>query len=1232
MPQTVRVAILGLLLAALINTTHAEDWPTWRHDHLRTGATGERVDPPLTQVWAFRSRQSRVAPKPGNPTQAKYPWVAWYTLPISAAGDALFFTSAADGRIVCLDAASGKMRWEFHAGCGVNRVPTIWKGKVYAGSHDGNVYCLDAKTGSLIWTYKAAPADRWFLSYGKPVSVWPVRTDVVVDADPAIYGGKAVAYFAAGVFPHDGTFLYAVDAETGQRIWRNATHAESGWRASMAPAGHLYVSKTTICVPRDFWGYFSGWGTLVTFDRATGLGTGYRADGFWPVHGAFRDKVRYFGTHASKMDEEDPNKQTAFWKHDSAPGRWIDLDSVLGVRYKRPVFFRWDPDAATVIYAGGIVYYSAFETDANKAVGSGIYARDAVSGKLLWSADVAEQANQIIVANGRLFAATRQGTIYCFAPKGAKEHGVVEEPVDADPLKGVPHFGAAAETILERTGVKAGYAVVLDCQSGALAYELAKRTKMYVLAVFPDADEAAAARNAYGRSGMHVSRVIAYHQKDGAKLPFSSYIANLIVSEAAVIGGQLPGNTEELNRMLKPIRGVALIGGKQSQEALKKWIGAEKGWEVVPDGENQWARRVRPALENPGGWTHALGDAGNTGCSHDGALKPPLGIYWYGEPQLEFPGPGALMIDGIFLLCEGDDLVARDEYTGRETWRRGHGRTDTVCAPGSVFLRYLEVIVRLDPDTGKELHAYKPPFPDAQWLAMATTGDGKTLYLVAGADDWRCMMAADVATGKIHWTLGGPGKPARWGGWNAIGLGYIYMLGGEAKDDRRAAAIAEMRAYLKATDPNRLEKFEKEIDQRDVRVLTTIDAKTGKVICERGVDITNCGGRLLPHPGYGSGKYARHYNPNVGFWMMARKDVVVFGTASGADKGWGVWPTGRYKQRGLAVHDGATGRLLWNRPCNYRTRPVIVDETIYAEPWGYDLRTGKRKTRVHPITGKTADWAWCRADKQCGVFSASTHFLFGRSLGVGYHDLLTDSGLYTFWHSRMSCSFDAFSGGGMMIKPPNAVSCRCTWSLPFTIALGHVPMPPTNPQAYPQPGPHLPVKHIYLDMGASGDRRDRAGNLWIHNNHGEGHALLLPYPVVLEKYPGAEDVRRSALYTSIENADAPFVFASTIRGLKRCVLPVNAPDSGSAVYKVKLGFSALPGDKPGSRVFDVKLDGKVVLKDFDIIKETGKADRAVWREFTLSLGKDLTIELVANSDKPTVASMPLINGVVMLRQ
>ena len=55
--------LAGLILAVLaVRTAQGDDWPMWRHDRLRTGVTGERLEPPLERIWTFRSRQARKAP------------------------------------------------------------------------------------------------------------------------------------------------------------------------------------------------------------------------------------------------------------------------------------------------------------------------------------------------------------------------------------------------------------------------------------------------------------------------------------------------------------------------------------------------------------------------------------------------------------------------------------------------------------------------------------------------------------------------------------------------------------------------------------------------------------------------------------------------------------------------------------------------------------------------------------------------------------------------------------------------------------------------------------------------------------------------------------------------------------------------------------------------------------------------------------------------------------------
>ncbi len=41
----------------------------------------------------------------------------------------------------------------------------------------------------------------------------------------------------------------------------------------------------------------------------------------------------------------------------------------------------------------------------------------------------------------------------------------------------------------------------------------------------------------------------------------------------------------------------------------------------------------------------------------------------------------------------------------------------------------------------------------------------------------------------------------------------------------------------------------------------------------------------------------------------------------------------------------STGEILWSRPVNYRTRPVVIGDRIIIEPRACDLRTGKIQMR-----------------------------------------------------------------------------------------------------------------------------------------------------------------------------------------------------------------------------------------------------------------------------------------------
>ncbi|HEX5393036.1 MAG TPA: PQQ-binding-like beta-propeller repeat protein, partial [Rhodocyclaceae bacterium] len=76
--------------------------------------------------------------------------------------DGVMYTTGAFSMAYALDAASGKLLWKFDpqvprhlAGRGccdvVNRGVAVWEGKVYVGSFDGRLIALNAKTGKQVW-------------------------------------------------------------------------------------------------------------------------------------------------------------------------------------------------------------------------------------------------------------------------------------------------------------------------------------------------------------------------------------------------------------------------------------------------------------------------------------------------------------------------------------------------------------------------------------------------------------------------------------------------------------------------------------------------------------------------------------------------------------------------------------------------------------------------------------------------------------------------------------------------------------------------------------------------------------------------------------------------------------------------------------------------------------------------------------------------------------------------
>ena len=170
------------------------DWPTYRHEPLRSGSTSQAVPAKPTVLW-----RTRLGGK--------------VTAPVVAQG-AVFLAQADAHRVVALDLASGKVRWEFAAGGRVDSPPTFHAGLVLFGCADGWVYCLRADDGQPVWRFRAAPEDLRTVARDRVESVWPVHGSVLVL--------EGVAYVAAGrnSYLDGGFWLWGLEPRTGKVVAR----------------------------------------------------------------------------------------------------------------------------------------------------------------------------------------------------------------------------------------------------------------------------------------------------------------------------------------------------------------------------------------------------------------------------------------------------------------------------------------------------------------------------------------------------------------------------------------------------------------------------------------------------------------------------------------------------------------------------------------------------------------------------------------------------------------------------------------------------------------------------------------------------------------------------------------------------------------------------------------------------------------------------------------------------
>ncbi len=128
--------------------------------------------------------------------------------------DGTMYTTTAWSKVVALDAATGKVRWTYdphvakdrgHAACCdvVNRGVAAWGGMVFVGALDGRLIALDAATGKVKWTTVTFDQAQPYTITGAPRVV---KGKVIIGNGGAELGVRG--------------YVTAYDAMTGKKVWR----------------------------------------------------------------------------------------------------------------------------------------------------------------------------------------------------------------------------------------------------------------------------------------------------------------------------------------------------------------------------------------------------------------------------------------------------------------------------------------------------------------------------------------------------------------------------------------------------------------------------------------------------------------------------------------------------------------------------------------------------------------------------------------------------------------------------------------------------------------------------------------------------------------------------------------------------------------------------------------------------------------------------------------------------
>lgn len=509
------------------------------------------------------------------------------------------------------------------------------------------------------------------------------------------------------------------------------------------------------------------------------------------------------------------------------------------------------------------------------------------------------------------------------------------------------------------------------------------------------------------------------------------------------------------------------------------------------------------------------------------------------------------------------------------------------------------------------------------WRSMANFPDWENYNLMEGAltkrimtSDW--IFAMDPVTGKVKWIHKGQ-RIAH------ITIskdeGRLFLAESAVSSEEKRKARAERTALAqKGTYIPERERFVKK-NARDIRKVFALDQETGRILWTKILDFTGCGGDTLA--------------------SAAKNGVLIFFSNMGSHDAWR-HQTGTLRWKRMIALSAEDGKVLWSRENNYRTRPVIVGDRIFIEPRACSLHTGKILERTHPISGANVPFEYLRPGHTCAITSASASMLFYRSACAAFTDFEKDDGLSLFGGIRPGCWISMIPAGGVLLFPEASAGCTCSFPLRGSVVLKNKAGRWPKGKVFITHGSMTPVKNFSINLGAPSDMQDREGRIWFAYPNPKTNYTYNHYPDYGVKFDLNDRVPSGLGYFSRDYRNVtlpgtvkPWLFMSGAVGITSFDIPLIDDIWGetSGTYTVRLGFRAPPQDRKGQRVFHIRIQGKVLKRDFDIQVEAGLSGKCIIKEFPgISVAHMLRIELIPQSEKPNLKNAPIINFIQAVRE